>query len=81
MLRVATERDSAESGQSRPRDDWGPDVSVEHIVDRQRWARALAAASYLFSAVLIAWGVASGETALILIGLVLLAILLLTTNG
>jgi hypothetical protein len=49
--------------------------------DRQRWNRTLAAAGYMAAIGSIIWGFGSGDPLPILLGLIVLAILLLTTDG
>ena len=73
--------DLAEAIQDWRCDGHGLGSAVEHGVDRQRWARALAIAGYLLSAALIVWGAVTGELTLVLAGLVRLAILVLMTDG
>jgi hypothetical protein len=47
----------------------------------QRWRQVATGAGYLLGALLMIWGAASGDPAIFLLGLVLLAIMLLLTNG
>jgi hypothetical protein len=47
----------------------------------RRWRQVATGAGYLFSALLLVRGVASGDGASILLGLMLLAIMLLLTEG
>ncbi len=47
----------------------------------QEWRRRAAIAGCCLSVLIIGWGVVTGNSVAILAGVVLLAILLLTTNG
>jgi hypothetical protein len=74
-------RDLAESGSNHVREAPTGEAAVGYGVDRLDWARSRAVAGYLVTVALIVWGIASSDPAPILLGLVLLAVLLLTTNG
>jgi hypothetical protein len=74
-------RDLAESGSNRAREAPTGEAAVGYGVDRLDWARSLAVAGYLVTVGLLVWGIASSDPVLVLLGLVLLALLLLTTDG
>ena len=50
-------------------------------MDRLDWQRILVVAGYSLGILLIVWGAATGQLVPVLFGLVILAILFLTTNG
>ncbi len=74
-------RDSAESEPSRRCDGPRQEPSVHDDVGRLDWQRIVVVAGYGLGVLLIVWGAATGELVPVLFGLVILAILFLTTNG
>jgi hypothetical protein len=65
----------------RARDIQADEAPVDDSVGHQGWAKLLTAAGYGVGIALIIWGVGFGEPPFILLGLVVLAILVLTTDG
>jgi hypothetical protein len=66
---------------NRPREARPDEASVDTDVGRQSPSKFLAAAGYAVAVGLIVWGIISSDSLPILLGLVGLAILVLTTDG
>jgi hypothetical protein len=72
--------DPAEAGRSRPRETRADARAVDHGMDREHWGNRLAAAGYLLGLASIVWGLPSGDPLPILLGLVVVAIVIVTTE-
>jgi hypothetical protein len=65
----------------RTREMHADEMPVDDGVGHPARAKLLTAAGYAVGIVLIIWGIGSGEPLFILLGLVILAILVRTTDG
>jgi hypothetical protein len=74
-------RDPAESDLNRAREIRAGEASVDFGKGRRGWARLLTAPGYGAGIALIVWGVAAGALLPTLLGLVIVAIPVLTTDG